>query len=169
MPPRTPGKRQRQEIETRAMLLDAVWDKHASLFVKYEERVAGGMATHWTTFFDINGNELPYGEGEKRIKAAKKRYQTPPLARGFGKSVFASKVWQEKLKKQGEFYKSAFMNQMPPPEDPHIAATATSIKIMEAQGRTRINDDAADALRYAVDSEIMVKMMDMTIKNIITT
>ena len=96
--PKGTSKRQRAEIEARAMLLDAEWDKATSMFVKHQRGEHGGMPTWWKTFYDINGRELPQSEVARREKEAERRYKQirgrhgqplPTWMRSNGKSVYA--------------------------------------------------------------------------------
>lgn len=97
LPKKGPNKQQRAEIEARAMLLGAVWDKATSMFVKHQRGEHGGLPTWWKTFYDINGNELSQKEVSRREKEAARRYKQirgrhgQPLPNGWiranGKSI----------------------------------------------------------------------------------
>lgn len=107
--PKEGRKKQRQEIETRALLLGAVYDKATSMLVKTDTGEHGGVPTNWTTYFDVMGRELSIKEAKRRIAEADKRltidkrhprYRTPKPTIYTGKWAMSSKLWSEKLAAQ---------------------------------------------------------------------
>lgn len=107
--PKEGRKKQRQEIETRALLLGAVYDKATSMLIKTEIGEHGGVATNWTTYYDVMGRELPLKEAKRRIREADTRltidkrhprYRTPKPTVYTRKWAMPSKLWSEKLAAQ---------------------------------------------------------------------
>ena len=120
------GKKQRQEIATRALLLGATWDKYAGLLIREQRGEAGGLPTVWAEYFDVNGVPVGPVEASKRIKEAEKRYRlgrhAQPLRPSFSKSIINDAIRRQR-EKSNEFHK--------------------------------MSTHASDALRYAIDNGSM--------------
>lgn len=138
LPKNHQSKRQRAEIEARAMLLDAEWDKATSMFVKHQRGEHGGMPTWWKTFYDINGNELPQSEVARREKEAERRYKQ---IRGRHGQHLVPNGW---IRANGKSITRQFSGLIPVADS--------------------ISTNAADALRYAEDARILGALNSITSK-----
>lgn len=101
--PKEGRKKQRQEIETRALLPGAVYDKATSMLIKTEIGEHGGVATNWTTYYDVMGRELPLKEANARLARANKRkaHRHSVLNRRAANNLnLTAKFWEQKFQEQ---------------------------------------------------------------------
>lgn len=131
------GKRQAEEIATRALLLGAKWDKATSMLVKttHSSNGPGMIPSYWEEFFDVNGNPLTQREASDRRKRAnqkfKGRHGQLVTKKNNYRASFSKSFWSEALKQQ--FAKSKAMDD--------------------------ISDHMADSMRYMVDSAVFSDTM----------
>ncbi|QIG67487.1 hypothetical protein EVB41_022 [Rhizobium phage RHph_TM3_14A] len=91
-PGRVNGKKKLQAI---GMLLDAVWDREACMFVKREDGVHGGVQTNFTRYFNRKGEEITLREAKTRMKMADKKKEKEVLSWGA-----SSVAWSKRLGKR---------------------------------------------------------------------
>lgn len=181
--PKEGAKRQREQIATRALLLGGRYDKATSMIIveTTTDNGPGLLPSWWHEYYDVEGRQLSQKEGRERQKQAQRRYRggngfVPTVGqkldtqkyRDMYSKSFAPVIWSKKLEekfKKGTVFSGLLNNE--PPEVP-TPMTATSIMIKQHQAEARISD-AADALRYSIDNEIMDKLMEKAINSIITS
>lgn len=181
MPTRQGNKRQREQIATRALLLGGRYDKTTSMIIveTTTDNGPGLLPSWWQEYYDVEGRQLSQREGRERQKQAARRYRggsrfvptvgqkldTQKYRDMFSKS-FAPVIWGKKLEEQ--FKKGTVFSGLLNNEPPDGPVTATQIKMMEQNSMRRFSD-AADALCYSINNEIMDKLMEKAINSIVTS